>query len=110
MGAHVVLVDGALAAWMGRGGRQSWVWLPDTEPDRGRVAHAVAQQFAALGRAAHAERHRGLVLEEVNGGPAEQHPLALFLTEAGFLPSSLGLHLRRARPTLDGRLAAKDDS
>ncbi len=110
VGAHVVLVDGALAAWMGRGGRQSWVWLPDAEPDRGRMAHAVAQQFAALGHAAQAERHGGLVLEEVNGGPAEQHPLALFLTEAGFVPSSLGFHLRRPRPTLYGLLAPKDDS
>ena len=52
VGAHVVLLDGALAAWIGRGGRQAWVWLPDAEPDRTRVARAVAQQFAVLGHAA----------------------------------------------------------
>jgi ATP-dependent helicase Lhr and Lhr-like helicase len=101
VGAHVVLVDGALAAWLGRGGRQAWVWLPDMEPDRTRVARSVAQQFAALGHAAQAERHGGLVLVEVNGQPATQHPLALFLTEVGFVPSSLGFHLRRPRPSLD---------
>jgi len=110
VGAHVVLVDGALAAWMGRGGRQSWVWLPDSEPDRSRVARVVAQQFALLGTAAQAERHGGLVLAEVNGGPAEQHPLALFLTEVGFVPSSLGFHLRRPRPSLEAWLATKRET
>ncbi|MGO9066791.1 MAG: DEAD/DEAH box helicase [Myxococcaceae bacterium] len=107
VGAHVVLVDGALAAWMGRGGRQSWVWLPESEPDRSRVARAVAQQFAALGQGAQTERHGGLLLSEVNGGPAEQHHLALFLTEEGFVPSSLGFHLRRSRPSLDEWVATK---
>ena len=45
-GSQVVLVDGALAAFLGRGGRQAWVWLPETEPDRGRVARAVAAALA----------------------------------------------------------------
>jgi ATP-dependent helicase Lhr and Lhr-like helicase len=105
VGAHVVLLDGALAAWVGRGGRQAWVWLPESEPDRTRVARAVAQQFAALGRAAQAERHGGLVLEQLNGQAATTHSLALFLTEVGFVPSSLGFHLRRARPSLDELLS-----
>jgi ATP-dependent Lhr-like helicase len=101
VGAHVVLVDGALAAWIGRGGRQASVWLPTTEPDRTKVARAVAEQFALLGRRAQAERDGGLVLAEINGEAATQHPLALFLTEVGFVPSSLGFHLRRVRPSLD---------
>jgi ATP-dependent helicase Lhr and Lhr-like helicase len=109
VGAHVVLVNGALAAWMGRGGRQAWVWLPESEPDRTRVARAVAQQFGELAQAAQAERHGGLVLAEVNAEPAIQHPLALFLTEVGFVPSSLGFHLRRPRPSLDELLGAKRD-
>jgi ATP-dependent helicase Lhr and Lhr-like helicase len=109
VGAHVVLVNGALAAWMGRGGRQAWVWLPESEPDRTRVARAVAQQFGALAQAAQAERHGGFVLAEVNAEPAIQHPLALFLTEVGFVPSSLGFHLRRPRPSLDELLGAKRD-
>jgi hypothetical protein len=36
-----------------------------------------------------------MLLEEVNGVPAAQSPLALYLSEAGFTPSSLGFHLRR---------------
>ncbi len=110
VGAHVVLVNGALAAWMGRGGRQAWVWLPESEPDRTRVARAVAQQFGALAQAAQAERHGGFVLSEVNAEPAIQHPLALFLTEVGFVPSSLGFHLRRPRPSLDELLGTKRDA
>ena len=109
VGAHVVLVNGALAAWMGRGGRQAWVWLPDAEPDRARVARAVAEQFGALAQVAQAERHGGLILSEVNGQPALQHPLALFLTEVGFVPSSLGFHLRRSRPSLDELFGTKRD-
>ena len=110
VGAHVVLVDGALAAWIGRGGRQVWVWLSDSEPDRTMLARAVAQQFAVLGHAAQAERRGGLVLEEVNGQPAIQHSLAAFLTEVGFVPSSSGFHLRRARPSLEELLGTKHDA
>ena len=74
------------------------------------MARAVAQQFAVLGHAAQAERHGGLVLEEVNGQTATQHSLALFLTEVGFVPSSLGFHLRRARPSLEELLGTKRDA
>jgi ATP-dependent helicase Lhr and Lhr-like helicase len=110
VGAHVVLVDGALAAWMGRAGRQAWVWLPESEPDRTRVARAVAKQFSALGHAAQADRGGGLVLEELNGQRATEHPLALFLSEVGFVPSSLGFHLRRSRPSLEELFGGKRDN
>ena len=42
------------------------------------------------------ERRGGILLEEVNGVPAAESPLALYLSQAGFTPSSLGFHLRRA--------------
>ncbi len=95
-GAQVVLVDGALAAYLQRGGRQAWVWLPDSEPDLGRVARAVASALATLAARGLAERRGGILLEEVNGVPATASPLALYLAEAGFTPSSLGFHLRRS--------------
>ena len=100
VGTHVVLVDGALAAWLGRGGRQGWVWLPENEPDRSRAARAVAKAFAALGHSARSGPQGGLLIAELDGRPATEHPLALFLTEEGFVPSSLGFHLRRPRPDL----------
>ena len=36
-----------------------------------------------------------MLLEEVNGVPAAESPLALYLSQAGFTPSSLGFHLRQ---------------
>jgi len=103
-GSQVVLVDGALAAFLARGGRQAWVWLPEVEPDRGRVARAVASALGAIAGRGLLERRGGMLLEEVNGVPAAESPLARHLPEAGFTPSSLGFHLRRAtlqRPVPD---------
>ena len=94
-GSQVVLVDGAVGAFLGRGGRQAWLWLPETEPDRGRVARAVASALATVAVRGLVGRRGGMLLEEVNGVPAAQSPLALYLLEAGFTPSSLGFHLRR---------------
>ena len=95
-GSQVVLVDGALAAFLGRGGRQAWVWLPEDEPDRGRVARAAAVALGTVATRGLMDRRGGMLLEEVNGVPAAESPLALYLSEAGFTPSSLGFHLRRA--------------
>jgi len=95
-GSQVVLVDGALGAFLGRGARQAWVWLPETEPDRGRVARAVAAALGTVAARGLVDRRGGMLLEEVNGVPAAESPLALYLSEAGFTPSSLGFHLRRA--------------
>jgi ATP-dependent helicase Lhr and Lhr-like helicase len=94
-GSQVVLVDGALAAFLGRGGRQAWVWLPEEEPDRGRVARAVAAALGTVAARGLLDRRGGMLLEEVNGVPASESSLALYLSEAGFTPSSLGFHLRR---------------
>jgi ATP-dependent Lhr-like helicase len=48
VGAHVVLVDGALAAWSGRGGRQRLTWLPEDDTERARVTAAVEHALAGL--------------------------------------------------------------
>ena len=42
-------------------------------------------------------RKAGLLIAEINGTRAVEHPLGAFLAEAGFVPSSLGYHLRRGR-------------
>jgi ATP-dependent Lhr-like helicase len=92
----VVLVDGALAAYVWRGGRQVGVWLPDGEPERGRVARSLASALGMLAARGLAQRRGGMLLEEINGAPATESPLALYLAEAGFTASSLGFHLRRS--------------
>ena len=92
VGATVVLIDGALAAWIGRGGRQLLVWLPEDEPARSRVGRALAGRLADLARD---PMFGGLLVGELNGGPAASHPLGAFLVEAGFAPSALGYQMLR---------------
>jgi ATP-dependent Lhr-like helicase len=94
-GAHVVLVDGALAAWVARGGRQLYSFLPADEPERGRSAQAVAAALARLAGGA-GGRDR-LLLAEIDDGPAAGHPLARALEAAGFLRTYDGLQYRPGR-------------
>jgi ATP-dependent Lhr-like helicase len=89
VGAVVLLVNGALAGYISRGGRQVQLLLPDDEPSRTTTARAVAGRLAALGRDA------GLLLAEIDGVPAPEHPVAPFLIEAGFYASAMGFMMRR---------------
>lgn len=93
VGAHVILFNGALGAYVGRGGRQLFAYLPEAEPDRSAVGRAVARTLTLL--AQRDAKRGGLLVAEVNGAPAAEHPLAFHLAEAGFTPSSLGFHLRK---------------
>ncbi|MBE2248141.1 MAG: DEAD/DEAH box helicase [Myxococcus sp.] len=95
-GARVLLVNGALGAWLSRGGRSALVWLPDAEPERTRFADALAARLSALARRA-LERREGLLLEEVNGAPAHESAMAGALERAGFARTSSGFQMRRAR-------------
>jgi ATP-dependent Lhr-like helicase len=88
----VVLVNGALAAYIPRGGRQVTVYLPEDEPARSTTGRALSRALAKLAR----DEHRGgLLLAEINGRDPAEHPLARFLIEAGFNPSAMGFQMRR---------------
>jgi ATP-dependent Lhr-like helicase len=91
-GAHVVLVDGALAAWMSRGEREIVTLVPDAEPSRSRTALAVARALAEW--TARTGRH-GIAWAVVDGWPVAQSPLAPFLKEAGFIPWGTGFRLSK---------------
>jgi ATP-dependent Lhr-like helicase len=95
VGSHVVLVDGALAAWVGRGGRQAFTFLPEEDPDRSRVSRAVASAFATL---AGGRPRRELLLTEVDGLPASRHPLAESLMKVGFISTYDGLQFKPRAP------------
>ena len=87
-GAGVILVNGELAAYVGRADRQFLSYLPEDEPGRSAVAREVA---AALFRLATAERDRGgMLIEQIGGTDAGAHPLAPFLREAGFVKRATG--------------------
>jgi ATP-dependent helicase Lhr and Lhr-like helicase len=89
-GAHVVLVDGALAAHLRPGEGEILTFLPGEEPSRSRAAAALARALArwsAAGRAA-------LVWMSVDGEPVGRSGLADALKEAGFVPSGPGMRIR----------------
>jgi ATP-dependent Lhr-like helicase len=98
VGSLVVLVNGALACYISRGGRQLLVYLPDDEPSRSIVGRALAARLAALARPD--EGGAGLLVGEINGVPATDHPFAAYLTDAGFNPSAMGFQVRRQSPPL----------
>jgi ATP-dependent helicase Lhr and Lhr-like helicase len=98
-GAHVVIVDGKLGAWLSRGEKEMTAFLPEDEPDRGRTAAAIASQLASIVAAG---RRRAILLTAIDGDAPDRHPLAAALTAAGFVRTAQGLHLRDPR-RLHGR-------
>jgi len=90
VGATVILVNGALAAYLPRGDRQLVTFLPDAEPDRSRTGRAVAQVLIARARDG-GDAPRGMLIEEIDGAPPSQHALAPMLMEAGFVAGAMGL-------------------
>jgi ATP-dependent helicase Lhr and Lhr-like helicase len=102
VGARVVLVDGACVAHVSRGGRQILTWLPEAEPERSRAARALSATLATVARSGEG-RDGGLLVSDIDAGPAHAHPLAPFLVAAGFVRSGLGYQVRRERRPDPGR-------
>jgi ATP-dependent Lhr-like helicase len=94
-GAHVVLVDGGLLAYLGRGEGDITALLPAEEPARSRVARSLAQALAQwAGRTGRAS----LGWRTAGDEPLARSPLAPYLREAGFLALGPGFHLRPPPP------------
>jgi hypothetical protein len=95
-GTHVVLVDGALTAYLTRDAKEVAVFLPETEPGRSASARAAARALAAwCGRTGRAT---------LGWGGARRHelaPLAPFLLREGFEASGPGFRYtgEKARAT-----------
>jgi ATP-dependent Lhr-like helicase len=90
VGATVILVNGALAAYLPRGDRQLLAFLPDAEPDRSRIGRAVARVLIDRARTG-GDSPRGMLIEEIDGAPPERHAMATLLGEAGFVAGAMGL-------------------
>lgn len=91
VGATVILVNGALAAYLARGDRQLLVYLPEAEPERSKTGRAVARALVERARGAGAdESPRGMLIEEIDGGTPSGHPIAPYLAEAGFIAGAMG--------------------
>lgn len=93
-GASVILINGALAAFLRRRNPSIRVFLPEDEPDRSQYARALARKLAEVA-IQRQSRKSGLLIGEINGENAQQHFLARFLEESGFLASALGFQMRR---------------
>ncbi|MFB3852812.1 MAG: DEAD/DEAH box helicase [Vicinamibacterales bacterium] len=81
-GASVILVNGALAAYVGRADRQIATYLPEEEPSRDFVAREVAK--ALHGLATSGNDRAGMLIAEVDGRPVFEHALSPYLADAGF--------------------------
>ena len=95
VGATVILVDGALVAYLARGDRQLLTWLPESEPQRSQGARAIATVLIERARRG-GDTPRGMLLEEIDGAPPSLHALAQYLTEAGFISGALGFQATKA--------------
>jgi len=96
-------VNGGLAAYLARGDRQLVMFLPEAEPDRSKVARAVARVLIDRARSG-GDAPRGMLIEEIDGAPPSQHPMSTFLAEAGFIGGALGFQatFRRTLARQDG--------
>jgi len=93
-GAHVVLVDGFLAAYLSGKQKDLTACLPEEEPRRSSVARAAARALAIWsGRT----KRPGIGWSPDEIQPAVKGPLAPFLIEAGFLPDGPGFRLPTSR-------------
>ena len=92
VGATVILVDGALAAYLARGDRQLLTYLPAAEPQRSKTARAIARALRERSRAPVGDDRtpRGMLIEEIDGVPPSAHPIAPHLARAGFLTGAMG--------------------
>ena len=92
-GAVVVLVDGRIAGWLGRGEEQLLTFVSD-EADAESTRKALASALAAeVGP----DRRTTLFIQSVDGAPVDESPLAEALHEAGFARTPRGYLRRVAR-------------
>jgi ATP-dependent Lhr-like helicase len=103
VGARVVLVNGALSAYLRRGNPAIQVMIPDEEPQCSQVSRALAEFFVAQVRRNEANSRAGMLITTVNGVAVAQHPLARFLLDAGFFAAPMGFNVRKGLPGLPGR-------
>jgi ATP-dependent Lhr-like helicase len=91
-GAQVILIDGALAAWLPRSERQLVTFLDGVaDRDPAEIAYEIARALADLVTSL---RRRSILIDEVDGRPPQNTPMAPAFLEAGFRATSQG-YLKR---------------
>jgi ATP-dependent Lhr-like helicase len=107
-GSSVVVISGALAAFLRRRNPSIRVFLPEDEPEKSQFARTLARKLAdvAIRRQS---RRGGLLISEINGADARTHFLARFLEESGFLATALGFQMRRTNVVEKAKEADADE-
>jgi ATP-dependent Lhr-like helicase len=103
VGARVVLVDGALTAYLRRGNPNVQVILSDEEPQRSQVARALAEFFVAQVQRDEDRSRGGMLITQVNGVAVAESAMARYLLDAGFSAGAMGFNVRRGLPALPDR-------
>ncbi|MFF7687019.1 ATP-dependent helicase [Streptomyces syringium] len=94
-GSLVVLLDGALALYMERGGKTLLAWPRDEDAEAASSDDpGLREAAAALAEAARAGALGTVTVERINGSPALTSPLGALLESAGFHATPRGLRLR----------------
>ena len=75
-------MNGLLAAYIPRGGRQVMTYIPEDEPQRSGIARPLALRLVAIARGE--ENREGLLIEEINGIPGRR-PSAGSIPHGGWL-------------------------
>jgi ATP-dependent Lhr-like helicase len=98
VGATVILVNGALAAYLARGDRQLLVFLPEAEPERSSTGRAIARALLERSRQPLGpdEAPRGMLIQEIDGRESNAHLFGRYLVEAGFVAGAMGFQARPA--------------
>jgi ATP-dependent Lhr-like helicase len=91
-GAQVVLHDGALVGWLGRGEHNLHTFLPAEEPAKSHAARALAHALAAQ---VDEGRRKALLIARIDGEDVNASALSPALKEAGFTAGIKG-YLKRA--------------
>jgi ATP-dependent Lhr-like helicase len=94
-GARVVLQDGSLLGWMGRGDHPLITFLPEGEPGRAEAARVLAGALAGL---VDGGSRPTLIVCSIDGVAATDSPLRPAFAQAGFVATARGLLKRRAAP------------
>jgi ATP-dependent helicase Lhr and Lhr-like helicase len=87
-GSVVILVDGCLAAYVGKADRLFFTYLPEDDPARSRVAREVAGVLFSL--ATEGGDRGGMLVSTIDATGAVTHPLAPYLVDAGFVRRATG--------------------
>jgi ATP-dependent Lhr-like helicase len=99
-GAYVVLHDGALVGYLGKGGDTLFTFLPEHDPERANAERALAE---ALGRTVDSGKRKMLHITTVDGAAARASSLASAFTGAGFRLAGQGF-MRKRTLEVDGAL------